>query len=146
MLYPRHSLVGVFTPLQRCSGCILQPQPTGLTYSVYQGSVSFRTIFTTTRAECRYALYIYIYALYIYIYICLIYIYMPYIYIYMPYIYIYALYIYIYIYIYTISKLIYIYIYIYSYICTYMSEYVCICLYVCVCVFICMCVNISVYK
>ena len=26
--YPGHSLVGGLTPLQRCSSCILQPQPT----------------------------------------------------------------------------------------------------------------------
>ena len=27
--YPGHSLGGGLTPLQRCSQCILQPQPTG---------------------------------------------------------------------------------------------------------------------
>ena len=29
MSYPGHSLGGGLTPLQRCSQCILQPQPTG---------------------------------------------------------------------------------------------------------------------
>ena len=31
MSYPGHSLGGGLTPLQRCSRCILQPQPTGQT-------------------------------------------------------------------------------------------------------------------
>ena len=51
--YPEHSLGGGFTPLQRCSQCILQPQPTGLRWFCVISRILVGWVFFYPSAEMQ---------------------------------------------------------------------------------------------